>query len=61
MQAIGGGVANSGGIEESINAEGIVNAGGGTDNAFKAYLNNTGGTDVTFRVSVVCIQGSVTG
>lgn len=62
MQAIAGGTANSGGIEEAINDAHITSSGTGTNNAFRLHMNNNSPTvNDTFHVYVVCIHGSVTG
>jgi hypothetical protein len=61
MHALGGGTADSGGKEQSVNEMFITDAGTGTDNAFKVNVNNAGATDDTFHAWVICANASVTG
>lgn len=61
LHALGGGIQNSGGIEQSVNEMFITSTGAETNNAFKGNVNNTGAATDTFHVWVICATASVSG
>lgn len=62
--AIGGGVEDSGGLEQAINDDGITTS-TATDDSYFADVNNTSSgitaVDDSFQVWATCINGSVSG
>jgi len=72
MNAISGGVVDSGSQEQEINDEKIISDSGETNNAFRAHVNNISGTGSggatlftgvtdTFHVYVVCATVAISG